>query len=41
MAYAPRDYVYNISLKTFHDVYLGLFNSLLFVLYSSGQVATS
>ena len=41
MACAPRNYVYNRSLKTFHDVYLGLYGSLLFVLYSSGQAATS
>ena len=34
--------MYDRSLKTFHDVYLGgLFGSLLFVLYSSGQAATS
>ena len=28
-------------LKTFHDVHLGLFGPLLFVVYSSGQVTTS
>ena len=44
MACAPRNYMYN---KTFEDLSclswfaLGLFGSLLFVLYSSGQVATS
>ena len=45
MACTLRDYVYNRRLKTFHDVLswfvLGLFDSLLFVLYSSGQAATS
>ena len=33
--------MYNRSLKTFHDAYLGLYLLAWFVLYSSGQVATS
>ena len=48
MACAPRDYVYNRSLKTrslktrcLSSCVLGLFGSLLFVPYSSGQAATS
>ena len=44
MACAPRDQVYNSSLKTFLGLswfVLGLLGSLLFELYSSGQAAMS